>query len=228
MLADADLATMAFVPSLPLPDRNLYLITSDHRRPLGNNVKKRPRTLLRTSLCMSTKDPQDAQPEPQKRQMNPVAAGILGFVAASAIGGAVMMGNVGAFVESGTATLTRSEQAVIELFQRATPSVVFVTTYAANRTGFSMDAMEIPAGTGSGFVWDDKGHIVTNFHVIRGASGAKIGLGLVNKKVYDAELVGYDADKDIAVLKIEADRKELAPIAVGSSRALLVGQSGKL
>mmetsp|Transcript_15087 Transcript_15087/g.30637 ORF Transcript_15087/g.30637 Transcript_15087/m.30637 type:complete len:435 (+) Transcript_15087:135-1439(+) len=119
-------------------------------------------------------------------------------------------------------TLTSQESAVIDLFSRATPSVVFVTTFG-EKTGFSMNTLEVPLGNGSGFVWDTKGHIVTNFHVIRSAGGAKITTA--NKKIYDAQLVGFDADKDIAVLKINAPSNELVPIPVGSSGELLVGQS---
>lgn len=122
------------------------------------------------------------------------------------------------------ADLQAGERNLVGLFQRATNSVVYVTTYSSDSRGrLSMNQAEMPSGTGSGFVWDDKGHIVTNFHVVRSAAGAKIALA--NKKTYDAELVGYDADKDIAVLKINAPPAELTPIPIGSSSALLVGQS---
>ena len=75
--------------------------------------------------------------------------------------------------------------------------------------GFSDNAAiakdDVPAGTGSGFVWDDAGHIVTNYHVIRGASQAKVGVvdGRGSTKMFGATLVGYNPDKDVAVLKIE-------------------------
>lgn len=81
----------------------------------------------------------------------------------------------------------------------------------------------MPVGAGSGFIWDTEGHVVTNYHVIRNASGAKITLA--NQHSYDAELRGYDADKDIAVLKIKAPKRELVPISVGTSSNLMVGQS---
>lgn len=116
-----------------------------------------------------------------------------------------------------------SELAVISLFERATQSVAFVTTYMDSRMGFRLNPMETPAGTGSGIVWDNEGRIVTNFHVIRAASGAKITLA--NKKTYDAELVGTSADDDVAVLKIKAPKDELVPIELGSSQYLRVGQS---
>lgn len=115
-----------------------------------------------------------------------------------------------------------SEASVISLFEKATKSVAFVTTYTETRTAFSLNPMETPAGTGSGIVWDTQGRIVTNFHVIRAASGAKITLA--NKKTYDAELVGTSADDDVAVLKIKAPPEELDPVDLGESKNLRVGQ----
>lgn len=116
-----------------------------------------------------------------------------------------------------------AESSVISLFERATKSVAFVTTYTESRGGFSLNPMETPAGTGSGIVWDKDGRIVTNFHVIRAASGARITLA--NKKTYDAELVGSSADDDVAVLRIKAPADELSPMELGSSSNLRVGQS---
>jgi len=122
-----------------------------------------------------------------------------------------------------TRRLNTQESAVISLFQDTTPSVAYVTTFAGGRTPFSMNIMEIPSGTGSGFVWDNDGHIVTNFHVIKSAEAARITLN--NQEVFNAELVGYDADKDVAVLQIDADKKKLKPISIGTSKNLIVGQS---
>eukprot|EP00968_Pinguiococcus_pyrenoidosus_P002370 scaffold131_cov381-Pinguiococcus_pyrenoidosus.AAC.4 len=87
--------------------------------------------------------------------------------------------------------------------------------------------MEVPAGTGSGIVWDKEGHVVTNFHVIRSAQSAQVVLTDVNgdKKSYMAKLSGYDADKDIAVLLVDAPASSLHPIELGSSGNLKVGQS---
>jgi S1-C subfamily serine protease len=81
---------------------------------------------------------------------------------------------------------------------------------------------QVPRGTGTGFVWDAAGHIVTNFHVIQGANGARVTLA--DQSTYDATLVGYFADRDLAVLKINAPKEKLPPLAVGTSRDLLVGQ----
>ena len=80
----------------------------------------------------------------------------------------------------------------------------------------------MPRGSGTGFVWDDRGHIVTNFHVIQGANGARVTLA--DQSSWDAELVGAFPDRDLAVLRIQAPADKLPPIALGSSRDLLVGQ----
>lgn len=118
--------------------------------------------------------------------------------------------------------LAADEQAHIELFRRASPSVVHITTLAARRDMFSMNVQQVPSGTGSGFVWDEQGHIVTNFHVIQTASGAQVTLA--DQSTHQARLVGAFPDRDLAVLKIDAPRAKLPPIPVGSSRELLVGQ----
>ncbi len=72
--------------------------------------------------------------------------------------------------------LTHEEQSVTALFKEASPSVVYITSIGLRRDFFSFRAMEIPQGTGSGFIWDDQGHIVTNFHVIQDARRAEVTL----------------------------------------------------
>jgi S1-C subfamily serine protease len=118
--------------------------------------------------------------------------------------------------------LAADELANVELFRKAGPSVVHITSLAAQRDMFSPNVQQVPRGTGTGFVWDAAGHIVTNFHVIQGANGAKVTLA--DQSTYDATLVGYFADRDLAVLKITAPKEKLPPLAVGTSRDLLVGQ----
>jgi S1-C subfamily serine protease len=118
--------------------------------------------------------------------------------------------------------LAADELAHIELFRKASPSVVHITSLGAQRDVFSMNVQQVPRGTGTGFVWDASGHIVTNFHVIQGANGAKVTLA--DQSTYDATLVGFFADRDLAVLKIEAPRERLPPLALGTSRDLQVGQ----
>lgn len=66
--------------------------------------------------------------------------------------------------------LQNDELATVRLFQENTPSVVYITNLAARQDAFTLDVLEVPQGSGSGFVWDKDGHIVTNYHVIRGAS----------------------------------------------------------
>ncbi len=118
--------------------------------------------------------------------------------------------------------LGADEQANIELFRKASPSVVHITTLETQRDLFSMNVQQVPLGTGTGFVWDERGHIVTNFHVIQGGSAARVTLA--DQSSYPAKLVGAFPDRDLAVLKIEVPAAKLPPIALGSSRDLQVGQ----
>lgn len=119
--------------------------------------------------------------------------------------------------------LDAQEQNNIAVFRKVSPSVVHITTLAQQRDFFSRNVTEVPSGTGSGFLWDEQGHIVTNFHVIRGASAAKVTLS--DQSSYDATLVGVDPDRDIAVLRIAAPREKLLPVPMGASKDLLVGQT---
>ncbi len=118
--------------------------------------------------------------------------------------------------------LAADELAHIELFRKTSPSVVHITSLSAQRDMFSMNVQQVPRGTGTGFVWDQAGHIVTNFHVIQGANGAKVTLA--DQSTFDASLVGAFPDRDLAVLRIEAPKDKLPPIVIGSSRELIVGQ----
>ncbi len=119
--------------------------------------------------------------------------------------------------------LEPSEKKTIERFNAAAPSVVFITSIQLQRNYFSMDVSKIPAGTGSGFIWDRAGHVVTNYHVIRNAQEAEVTLG--DHTTWKAKLVGAEPDKDLAVLKIDAPAEKLEPMVVGSSGDLQVGQS---
>ena len=119
--------------------------------------------------------------------------------------------------------LMDSEKATIKLFEEAAPSVCFITTSNVRRDYWSRDLSEIPRGTGSGFVWDKKGHIVTNYHVIQGADRAQVTLS--DGSSWQASLVGTAPEKDLAVLKIEASGSKLRPIPIGQSERLRVGQS---
>lgn len=118
--------------------------------------------------------------------------------------------------------LGEDEKATIKLFEETSPSVVFITTINLRRDFFSTNIYKMPAGTGSGFIWDSDGHIVTNYHVIKGADEAQITLW--DQSTWDAKLVGVEPDKDLAVLKIKAPDDRLKPIKIGESKNLLVGQ----
>ena len=119
--------------------------------------------------------------------------------------------------------LTPAETSVTALFEEATPSVVYITSVVLRRDFFRFNVMEIPSGTGTGFVWDDRGSIVTNFHVIRDASRAEVTLA--DGSTWEAKLVGYAREKDLAVLHIDAPRNRLQSIRIGTSSDLKVGQT---
>jgi len=118
--------------------------------------------------------------------------------------------------------LAADELNTIEIFRQNSPSVVYVTSIALRRSIFSFNAVEIPQGTGSGFVWDKKGRIVTNYHVISDAN--RIQVTMADNTTWKAMLVGVAPDKDLAVLQLTSLPGQLRPIAVGGSEDLLVGQ----
>lgn len=129
---------------------------------------------------------------------------------------------------SPTKFVTDVELRTIQLFEEAAPSVVFITTSSLYKDNWSMKVTEIPSGTGSGFVWDENGHIVTNFHVIESAlknRSGKISVTLSDQSNWEAQLIGIEPQKDLAVLKINAPKHILVPIPVGRSSGLRVGQS---
>ena len=114
------------------------------------------------------------------------------------------------------------EQETISVFHEVSPSVVYITSIERARDFFGLNVFEIPSGTGSGFIYDRNGHIVTNYHVIE--PGSRWQVTLADQSVWDAEPVGYEIDKDIAVLRINAPPERLRPIVIGSSADLQVGQ----
>lgn len=118
--------------------------------------------------------------------------------------------------------LAEDEKSTIELFREASPSVVHITTLVHRRDRMSFNLLEIPEGTGTGFIYDDAGHIVTNYHVVRGTGAAKVTLADTSK--WDAVGVGADPDNDIAVIKINVPPGRLKKIAIGESSKLQVGQ----
>jgi S1-C subfamily serine protease len=118
--------------------------------------------------------------------------------------------------------LLDAEQLLIRRFKEAQPSVAYITTKEVRQDFWSFRTQEVTAGAGSGFLWDTRGHVVTNFHVIQGASRALVTLS--DGGVHEAEYVGAAPDKDLAVLRIVEPPAKLRPIPIGTSADLQVGQ----
>ena len=119
--------------------------------------------------------------------------------------------------------LAPGEKSTIALFRQASPSVLHITAISVQRDLFTLNLYQIPEGTGSGFIWDHNGNIITNFHVIQNTDVAQVTLG--DQTTWKARRVGVAPDKDLAVLRIDAPTNRLQPIPIGTSKDLQVGQS---
>ncbi|MBU0945070.1 MAG: trypsin-like peptidase domain-containing protein [Proteobacteria bacterium] len=163
---------------------------------------------------------------PSPNKISPFAILILIFLAFWLLFKPMQNGGLDSTAEPRAVTargdLAADEQNTIELFKSVSPSVVYITSIALRRDLFSLNAVEIPQGTGSGFVWDNKGRIVTNYHVISDAG--RIEVTMADNSRWKAVLIGAAPDKDLAVLQIDAPTSLLKPIPVGESDELLVGQ----
>ena len=130
----------------------------------------------------------------------------------------------GAWSQSGPDYLsfaTDDEENTTEIFRGASPAVVSVTSSALRRTMFSRNVLEVPSGTGSGFIWSDDGLVVTNFHVI--ASADKLTVTLADTE-FPAEVVGVAPERDLAVLRLTAPPDDLVELPLGDSAELSVGR----
>jgi S1-C subfamily serine protease len=114
------------------------------------------------------------------------------------------------------------EKQTIHTYHETVPSVVNVSNIRV-ADSFFYGKVEVPQGAGTGFVWDNDGHIVTNFHVVQGGNSFVITFHN-DKKQYKAKVVGLAPKKDIAVLKLQEKPTNLKPIKVGTSKNLMVGQ----
>jgi S1-C subfamily serine protease len=119
--------------------------------------------------------------------------------------------------------LMPEEKSTITLFKQASPAVVNITSIGIERDLFTLNQYQIPQGTGSGFIWDNTGNVITNFHVIQNADAAQVTLA--DQSTFKARVVGISPDKDLAVLRIDAPPAKLQTIPLGTSRDLQVGQS---
>ena len=106
--------------------------------------------------------------------------------------------------------LSAEELKTIAVFEKAAKSVVYITNTAVRRDFWSLNTFEVPQGSGSGFIWNTQGHIVTNFHVVYGADSIQVVLD--DQSTYDARVIGVDPDHDLAVLQINAAKKQLHPL----------------
>jgi S1-C subfamily serine protease len=120
------------------------------------------------------------------------------------------------------AELSPDERSTMTVFERATKSVVFIANTAVARDPWSFDLFEVPRGSGTGFIWNKQGHLVTNFHVVYGATS--ITVTLADRTEHKAKVVGIDPDHDLAVLQIQAPEESLSPVTIGTSHDLRVGQ----
>ncbi|CAN5246116.1 trypsin-like peptidase domain-containing protein [soil metagenome] len=118
--------------------------------------------------------------------------------------------------------LTALEKTNIEIYENTLPSVVNITSMTNREDFFGFGSQDVQQGTGSGFVWDDQGRIVTNFHVIQNSTAQRVTMS--DQTTYDASVVGAFPDKDLAVLQISAPGRKLRPIPIGTSSDLRVGQ----
>jgi S1-C subfamily serine protease len=118
--------------------------------------------------------------------------------------------------------LDGDEKGTADLFKTVSPSVVHVTNLAMRRDRVTFDVQEVPRGTGTGFIWDDNGFIVTNYHVVDGAGTVRVILA--DQSSYDSKQIWSFPDKDLAVVRIDAPKSKLRPIVVGTSQDLQVGQ----
>ena len=122
----------------------------------------------------------------------------------------------------GKDALLENERNTIDVFRATSDSVVFVTSTQWQRGFFGLSAAQVSQGTGSGFVWDHKRHIVTNYHVVAGSNVFSVSFS--DGTTYEAKLIGADPHKDLAVLKLNASVPAPKPLARGSSKSLQVGQ----
>tara|TARA_B100001758_G_scaffold1749_1_gene1486 strand:- start:5139 stop:6446 length:1308 start_codon:yes stop_codon:yes gene_type:complete len=131
------------------------------------------------------------------------------------------------YIPENDSILSYIEKEQQKLFKEAISSVCFITTeYTSMGEKFNLDKTDLPKGVGSGFIWDDEGHIITNFHVINKVDNANVVITDKNnvKKTYVAKLTGIDPDIDLAVLKIDIPKKDLNIIKYNKEIKPEIGQ----
>jgi len=144
------------------------------------------------------------------------------FLAAAVNAAILIPAQVNARPVTPRGALSAEERVTIDIFEKSKRSVVYISTSELVRDLWTRNVHSIPRGTGSGFVWDERGDIVTNYHVIEGASAARVRLN--DGRDYAATLVGASAFHDLAVLRIKVPSNPPPPLPLGSSGDLRVGQ----
>src|SRR5215211_104739 len=169
---------------------------------------------------------------PGKRTLASLAAA-LAIGGAGVVAGYGLAGNDGsstgdanaaaAVARAQPAASTKKNLSINEIYDRAGPGVVEITvaTSSGSSGGYPFGGGGTATAQGSGFVYDTSGHIVTNAHVVEGATSVKVQFS--NGKTYDATVVGSDASTDLAVLKVDAPASQLHPIALDDSSSVDVG-----
>lgn len=119
--------------------------------------------------------------------------------------------------------MIEDERNSVSVYEAMAPATVFVTQNQRMLEAFTRKPLEVASGSGTGFIWDNEGHIVTNFHVVAGASSLRVTLQ--NQESYEATLVGGEPRRDLAVLKIDAPAEQLVPVRrMPRGGRLMVGQ----
>jgi S1-C subfamily serine protease len=119
--------------------------------------------------------------------------------------------------------LWQSEQATIDLFQRVSPSVVQVVARSGATNPFAEEQAGSGVASGTGFIWDDAGHVVTNDHVVQNA--ASLAVRLASCEVVQADVAGLAPNYDLAVINLRNAKSLPQPVAIGTSGDLKVGQA---
>ncbi len=147
---------------------------------------------------------------------------LTGFIAWGGAGSIALLAALAALPVRNAAALTEDESNTISVFQRISPSVVFITSSQLRRSLFSLNVYEIPRGSGSGFIWNSAGMIVTNYHVV--ANAERLMVTLSSGDTVQARIIGSAPDKDLAVISIDALERDLQPVPLGDSSKLEVGR----
>ena len=174
-----------------------------------------------TSICSGRRS--GPRPGPRAWIVLTVLVGLVAVQLASLLDPFLVWLNAEPRAVTARGSLAAEERSTIGIFDAVSPSVVFLTTTGRIVHPRTRNVAEVARGAGSGFVWDEFGHVVTNYHVIAGAEGADVRLA--DGRTYAARLVGASPEHDLAVLRIRVPFASPPPVPVGTSGDLRVGQS---